>query len=329
MRRLHSSWRARLAGIAMAGVVVVMATAPAHADKPNPPVEPPGQSVSGDARTEARPEPPGLSRARAAIERRLAAHVQRRAPGESFGLYSDTRRGKVILETNAPAAAVAEVVGTDAAMVEVRSQAVTDYFSRRDDISPYWGGAGIRTASSICSAGYAVRNGAGTRFMVTAGHCAPNGATETTELNGRVFGTVSGNGLPSKDMELLGGQSYGSAIYGGGVDSASGYHVAGAGDPVVGFANYCHSGRTTGENCGHTAVSTTATVCTTSGCKFPVTAFQGGVLPQGGDSGAPFFVGGGGTDKHIRGHVIAGNGTTSYAELWSNVAAKYGVTIVT
>ena len=35
------------------------------------------------------------------------------------------------------------------------------------------------------------------------------------------------------------------------------------------------------------------------------------------------------TEPMIRGHVIAGDGVTFYAEKWSNVAAQYGVSIVT
>ena len=105
---------------------------------------------------------------------------------------------------------------------------------------------------------------------------------------------MSGRGLPSRDMERIGGRSYGTSIYVGGVTSTTGRHVASAADPVVGFNNYCHSGRTTGEHCGHTVNSVNATVCTSSGCKSPVTAFSGGVLPQPGDSGSPFYANSGG-----------------------------------
>jgi hypothetical protein len=166
--------------------------------------------------------------------------------------------------------------------------------------------------------------------MVTAGHCFANGATALTELGGRVVGTVSGRGLPTHDMELISGQSYAPSIYIGGVDSTTGAHIASAADPVVGFTNYCTSGRTTGANCGHTDLDNNATVCTSSGCKSPVIAYNGGTLPQGGDSGAPFYVGSvGAPDMHIRGHHIAGGGGTSYAELYSRVATQFGVTIVT
>jgi hypothetical protein len=66
--------------------------------------------------------------------------------------------------------------------------------------------------------------------------------------------------------------------------------VVRAGDPVVGCSNYCHSGGTTGANCGHTVNSVSAQVCTQTGCKSPVIAYTDGNLIQGGDSGSTFSV---------------------------------------
>ncbi|WP_235013896.1 S1 family peptidase [Parafrankia sp. Ea1.12] len=336
MRNSRSRLRWGGAGLAMAGFTVIASTIPVYAanssgdSKATIAVDNAVAAPAADATFATDQVAADLAATSSTIGSKVVSFVQAKGTSYTFGVYADPDLGKVIVETDAPARDVAALLGKDASQVVVRKGKVTDLFSRRDDVPAFWGGAGIRSGGAICSSGYTVANSANTRYQVTAGHCAPNGATEVTELGNRTFGVVSGNGLPSKDMELLGGQSYGSFIYGGGVNSSTGYHVAGAGNPVVGFTNYCHSGRTTGENCGHTAQSVTATVCTSSGCKSPVAAFTGGVLPQGGDSGSPFFVGStSGTDKHIRGHVIAGNGTTSYAELWNNVAARYGVHIVT
>jgi uncharacterized membrane protein len=268
----------------------------------------------------------------AAIKSRIVDFVQANGTKYTFGSYVDSASGKAVIETNAPSEVVSSLVGTSGALVEIRKRAMSDDFSRRDDIPAYWGGSGITPSApnGHCSAGYVVKNSVGTRFMVTAGHCFSNGQTAVTELGGRVVGVVQGNGLPSQDMELIAGQSYGSSIYIGGVNSSVGAHIASAGDPVVGFNDYCHSGRTTGENCGHTVNDVNALVCTSSGCKSPVIAFTGGVLPQGGDSGSPLYAKSvSAPDKHIRGHIIAGNGVTEYAEKWSRVAARFGVTIVT
>jgi hypothetical protein len=273
-----------------------------------------------------------VRQASSTLQSRVVSFVKANGTKHTFATYTNELTGKVVLETDASASVVSSLVGSLGGVVEVRKAKLTDTFSRRDDTPPFWGGGGITLAAPTprCSTGYSVKNIFGTRFMVTAGHCFTNGQIARTELGNRVVGTVFGNGLPSQDMELISGQSYGTSIFIGGVNSSSGAHVASAADPVVGFANYCHSGRTTGENCGHRVVSNFATVCTTSGCKSPVTAFTGGFLPQGGDSGSPFYANSvAAPDKHIRGHIIAGNGVTSYAEKWSRVAARYGVSIVT
>lgn len=267
-----------------------------------------------------------------AIQSRIVGYVRAHGTGHTFASYVDAASGKVVIDTNAPSTVVSSLVGSLGGTVEVRQRTATDLYSRRDDVPAFWGGAGIALTAGVprCSAGYTVQNSAGTRFLVTAGHCYTNGQTAVTEISGLTVGTVSGNGLPSQDMELIGGQPYGSSIYIGGVSSSTGAHVASAGDPVVGFNNYCHSGRTTGQKCGHTVNDVNALVCTSSGCKSPVIAFTGGAAPQGGDSGSPFYVDSvSAPDKHIRGHIIATDGFTSFAEKWSRVAARFGVTIAT
>lgn len=250
-----------------------------------------------------------------------------------FATYVDVRSGKVVLKTDAPSAVTDTIAGSDRAVVVIHREKVRTVFSRKSDTPPFWGGAGIAIRGGICTAGYAVQDGSGTRFMVTAGHCGADGDAVTTENGGLPFGIIIRNGGPSRDMALIGGQSYAGRIYGDGVDSTVSYPVVGAGDPVVGFPDYCHSGRTTGENCGHTAVSVTGSVCTTFGCQSPVIVFTGGVQPQPGDSGDPFYVGSAAPtspNKFIRGHVFAISGSdTGYAELYSRVASFYGVSVVT
>jgi len=220
-----------------------------------------------------------------------------------------------------------------ASQVHLRRKTPTDAFHRRDDIPPFWGGGGITSGGAICSSGYAVQNGAGTRFSVTAGHCFANGATVLTESGARTYGTVSNRHLPTvtgdaKDMELVGGQSYSGRIFTGGVTSSTSIPVVAAGTAFVGYTNYCHSGRTTGENCGHTANSINAQVCTQSGCKSPVIAFTGGTMIQGGDSGGTFYAKDG-SGAWIRGNVIATDGTTGWAEPWTVISPTLGVSIVT
>lgn len=285
---------------------------------------------------------PAAQSAIATVQGRIADYVAKHGTKYTFGSYLDGTTGKIVLLTDAPATLVATLTATSGfsaaearalTSAQVRRTTITDRAGRRDDTAPFWGGAGIRVGNGLCSAGYVVQNSAGTRFMVTAGHCYANGATVLTESSARTFGVVSNRRLPTvsghaQDMELIGGQSYGTRIYTGGVTSTTSLPVVGAGSAVVGFADYCHSGRTTGENCGHTATSLTGQTCTATGCKSPVVVFTGGTSPAGGDSGSPFYVKDA-ANSWIRGHVIAGDGTTSFAQGWPSVAAAYGVSIVT
>jgi hypothetical protein len=286
--------------------------------------------------------PPGAAKAIVKIQNRVASYVAKHGTSLTFISYVDSSTGKIVLSSNAPTSVLSALTdmtgaGTDEkqAVQKMLVKRVTtrDVWSRRSDIQPYYGGGGITAGGSICSSGYTVKNSAGTKFMVTAGHCFSSGASVSTESGGNAYGTVSNRHLPTvsgdaRDMELIGGKSYTGRIFTGGTSSSTSIPVVSAGEAVVGYTNYCHSGRTTGENCSHKATSIAAQVCTSSGCKSPVIAFTGGTQPQGGDSGSPFYAKDN-SGAWIRGHVIAGDGTTSYAEKWTNVASTLGVSIVT
>jgi hypothetical protein len=274
------------------------------------------------------------------IQTRIADYVAKNGTKYSFGSYSDPRTGNVVVDTDAPSKLVASLTDLRddeklaSIKVETVADPVVDVYQRRDDIPAYYGGGGLLASNALCSTGYAVKNSAGTRFMVTAGHCYANGTKVNTESNLRNVGTVSNRALASLgsgpiDMELLGGQSYWGRVFTGGVTSSTSAPVVAAGTAFVGYTNYCHSGRTTGEQCGHTANSITGQVCTATGCKSPVIAYTGGVVQQGGDSGGAFYAKDSNGGIWIRGHVIAGNSSTGFVEPWTQVTARYGVSIVT
>ena len=278
----------------------------------------------------------------AAIQARIAGYVAAHGTRYTFGSYLDAKTGKIVLDTDAPGSVVSSLTTLTAAataqrqaasQVELHRTTATDTFSRRDDIPPYYGGGGIASGGAICSSGYAVQNSVGTRFSVTAGHCFANGATVFTESGAHVYGTVSNRHLPTvtgdaKDMELIGGQSYAGRVFTGGVTSSTSIPVVAAGTAYVGYTNYCHSGRTTGEQCGHTANDLNAQVCTQTGCKSPVIAFTGGNMIQPGDSGGTFYAKDS-SGAWIRGDVIASDGTTGWAEPWTVISPTLGVSIVT
>lgn len=339
--------KGRLVGAVVAAMVAVVAlgggaqAAPDNGKEPARAASAPGRAPDQGAKA-AVVSSPAADAALAKIQARIADYVAKHGTRYTFGSYVNATTGKIVLETDAPATLVATLTAPSgfstaeaqaATGVQVRRTTITDRVGRRDDTTPFWGGAGLIVGGGLCSAGYVVQNAGGTRFMVTAGHCYANGATVLVESGARTFGTVSNRRLPTvsghaQDMELIGGQSYGTRIYTGGVNSTTSLPVVGAGSAVVGFADYCHSGRTTGENCGHTATSLNGQTCTATGCKSPVVVFTGGTSPAGGDSGSPFYVKDA-SSSWIRGHVISGDGVTSYAQGWPSVAAAYGVTIVT
>ena len=256
------------------------------------------------------------------------------AKNYNYASWVDLKTGKLVLQTNAPRAVTAGLSKGYSGVIEQQDGAIRDSFSRRADTSPFWGGSSIKSGGSVCSSGFIVQRG-GQRFMVTAGHCFAVGANATTTDGNLSVGNVTQRGpfLPwpfqSFDMELIAGASYGSSIFVGGTNSSTGKHVNGAGDPVVGFTQYCRSGQTSGEQCGQTVQSVDAQVCTQTGCKSPVISYTGPVS-QPGDSGAPFYVySGDSTNVFIRGLNVASGGSTSFAEKWSRISSNLGVSIVT
>jgi len=271
------------------------------------------------------------------VQARVADYVATHGTRFTFGTYADAATGTIVMDTDAPAALVAALTSPPGARSAVgivtHALRTADAFNRRDDVPAFYGGGGLSASGFLCSTGYAVQTSAGSRFMTTAGHCFADGTSVSTESGARQVGVVSNRLLASLgggpiDVELMSGQSYAGRVFTGGVTSSSSIPVVSAGSAVAGFTNYCHSGRTTGEQCGHTASSTTAQVCTSTGCKSPVIAYTGGVVQQGGDSGGSFYAKNS-SGAFIRGHVIAGNSSTGYVEPYTEVARRYGVSVVT
>ena len=284
-------------------------------------------------------EAPGKAKALAAMQRKIA-RLAERSNDNSYASYIDATTGEIVLVTDAPPAEVAEIKNlpdaadkAEAEKAKVVNETTEDVWHRRDDIPSFYGGGGIAAGGGICSSGYAARNAGGTVFSVTAGHCWANGTAVTTESGAQSYGTVSNRRLPTAtghamDVELVGGRSYAGRIFTGGITSTTSIPVVAAGAASAGYTNYCHSGRTTGQSCGHTATSTNGQVCTQTGCKSPVIVFTGGNMIQPGDSGGTFYAADS-TGAWIRGNTIASGGGTGYAQPWTNIASALGLTIVT
>ena len=248
----------------------------------------------------------------------------------SYASHLDLDRGVMIVETDAPAEVVAGLTARFPGAIEV-VKGETRRATRLSDSTPHWGGASITNGGGTCSSGMSVKNSAGTRFMVTAGHCFLAGqAVRSPGSPYYAWGTVVNRApFPTWDMELIGGSSYGNYAYTGPVVSNGFKPFLGAADPVVGFNNYCHSGQTSGEGCGHTVTGLNGQFCDAAGCTPGLITYTGGPMIQPGDSGSPFYVYAGTSGIHARGINIAYSGSTMFAEKWSTIAARFGVTIVT
>lgn len=249
----------------------------------------------------------------------------------SYASYFDVMTGKLVLDTDAPASVIESLSSEFAGAIEIRAGGVTEDFSRRADTSPFYGGSSVKSNGWTCTTGFVVKKSTGTRYLVTAGHCYELGwNVYTSDGNLHVGAVVQRAPIASRDMELIGGKSYGRSIFVGGTNSSSTKIVEQASDPVVNFVGYCRSGQTTGEHCGQKVISVTANFCPTSGCKTNVIAYNTGGASAGGDSGAPFYINSG-SNVQARGIHVGRNTSTGtmYAEKWSVIAATLGVSIVT
>ena len=249
----------------------------------------------------------------------------------SYASYFDVVTGKLVLDTDAPASVIESLTSEFAGAIEVRGGGVVEDFSRRADTSPFWGGSSVKSNGWTCTTGFVVKKSTGTRYLLTAGHCFELGwNVYTSDGNLHVGSVVQRAPIASRDMELIGGKSYGRSIFVGGTNSSTGKIVEQASDPVVNYVGYCRSGQTTGEHCGQKVISVTANFCPTSGCKTNVIAYNTGGASAGGDSGAPFYINSG-SNVQARGIHVGRNTSTGtmYAEKWSVIAATLGVSIVT
>jgi hypothetical protein len=346
MRMREEGARARLVVVAGALWLSMLGTSTAIAATPAQPGVPVNIPVGASA---------ALKEIQARISRYVAAHTTH----PSFGSYIDHTTGRIILETDAPASLVSALTDLSTAtssmpkatssmqtamlkaagQIQVRHTTVTPLYNRRDDSTPFAGGAGITDESHPywCSSGYTVTDSTGTHYMTTAGHCFDDGVTVRTESGNRMtYGIVSNRHLEGVDIELIGGKGYDAQMYVGGVTSKMRYVVVGAGDSTVGYNDYCFSGRTSGESCGLTVRSVDAQACLPNGpCLYPAIAYTGAKLGEGGDSGGPFYAKAplptntGEYYVRIRGNLSRRTGSTGYAVPWSSVASTLNVSIDT
>ncbi|WP_199439454.1 hypothetical protein [Umezawaea beigongshangensis] len=135
----------------------------------------------------------------------------------------------------------------DVPITTVHEQPLTDV-SRQNDAPPWKGGATIVLGNAACTSGVAVRNGAGARFLLTAGHCG-NPGTRVTDPTGEFIGTA-GAKHADHDIMLIPTGNVVNQQYVGGGDSSATEVVRGWGDVYTG-EYLCQSGVTSARETGN------------------------------------------------------------------------------
>lgn len=228
----------------------------------------------------------------------------------------DGESGRVVIETRSASPAflkgLAARYGTDA--IAVRHDPNLPVLeaqsgSRRNDRSPFYGGAQISVPGGfICSSGFSW-NVSTSYYMLTAGHCVPGGGgVRARDYLGWVYqytrenwrngvGTVylRGQSAYRGDLALIkvtSGSRSAARIYSGGPTTTSYRTVIGRtgrrtaqGDP------YCTSGRTTGSICGWRVSATRINVRYSGGevVRNVTRGSKSGACTAGGDSGGSVY----------------------------------------
>ncbi|MFC0541821.1 hypothetical protein [Kutzneria chonburiensis] len=277
-------------------------------------------------------------------ETRIIRFAQGAGHANAFTFDYDPDRDAVVVSTDAPAelrselghAAPAAVIESSPTPLKLQSG---DQFA---DKTPHYGGARITTATiGNCTSAFSMVNNAGNHssYSVTAAHCTRQGYNVASGQY--YFGTVT-SVAPTDRYDIAkiewccAQQNYVGLIY---TSRYNSIQVNGASAPAIGhpgLTGACVAGGFTGERCGASIISTTATGCVPGfGC-IPALIKYGKntneAMTQGGDSGAPLYYHEGHTNlAHVVGmHIGAGvnnNVWAGYAESYIAVALLTNGTI--
>jgi hypothetical protein len=166
-------------------------------------------------------------------------------------------------------------------LARVEAGAEPAYESRDWSIGPFPAGQRIYVpgGASWCSLGFNMKNGSGTWFSMTAGHCAQ---ISSVWHSAGYVGAIS-NYLSGTDVAFMYGGAYSNGIFRGAWNSNSTGQVLGILSALPNPGNYAGvSGATTGESRGPYVRSG----CFNGQCN---QLFFAGHTTAGGDSGSPWF----------------------------------------
>ncbi|MFI7498288.1 S1 family peptidase [Streptomyces sp. NPDC049687] len=203
----------------------------------------------------------------------------------------------------------------------VRMERTTGKFTTRLN-----GAQPILSTSGRCSAGFNVTNGTND-FILTAGHCGPNGSTWFADNTARQqVGQTVNQSFPVNDFSLV---QYASGKAGDGADvvaigDGNGVRITGTGDAAVGQRVF-RSGSTTGLRDGQ-VTGLDATV------NYPEGTVSGlietNVCAEPGDSGGPMFSEGIALGITSGGSGDCTTGGTTFFQPVTRALAQLGVTLI-
>lgn len=200
----------------------------------------------------------------------------------------------VRVAVSTPVDGARDLPGVREASVPVRIEAgqPAPVYDRFHDTSPYWGGAGWFSGANSCTTGFAIRNYAtGLQSLLTAGHCAANGATAFTVENGFgvPIGTFGGKNKSTDTAAITVFTEAAGRIYWGDNNTSGSKAVSAAASSWVG--NWiCTSGAPSGTRCSGQVVSTDETITIDNSLVFPLVRAERPDhtnLAGNGDSGGP------------------------------------------
>ncbi|MET0236085.1 MAG: hypothetical protein ABW224_15680 [Kibdelosporangium sp.] len=266
--------------------------------------------VTGTVKTAARHAPVRVATA-AHSQAELTAAAKKleawRKANPGAGIYGVKNPGDgsgLVLAAYPGVATAAAMVPADVPVRVVHEEPMTTA-SRKDDAPPWKGGAGTwnQTASTICTAGFGVRNSANARFVLSAEHCGQSGH-RIADRAGQFIGNV-GATRDDHDISIIPTSNTTNQMYVGNGDSNSVATVTGWGHVFVGQL-LCQSGVTSAEQTGG-PVCNLKVIFFWQDAEDLVEAEQTGgqSAARGGDSGGSVY-------SHTSGGVVA-NGTVTRA----------------
>ncbi|MFE9643160.1 S1 family peptidase [Streptomyces sp. NPDC006365] len=185
------------------------------------------------------------------------------------------------------------------------------------------GGEPLLAGAGRCSAGFNVTNGRA-NFILTAGHCGPEGTTWFSDTQGtQQVGTTVDGEFPGSDYSLI-RYDTGTVLEGPdvvAVGNGEGVRITGAADPAVGQEVF-RSGSTTGLRSGE-VTGLDATVNYPQGT---VTGLiETTVCAEPGDSGGPLFANGTALGITSGGNGDCDNGGTTFFQPVTKALDSLGV----